>query len=299
MAIITESAEYHYLNYMEELKEAPNYWAVLETSFSQLLDRDLLINNLEDIRPTLKNIKKLSQEHLEQMIAAIGGHPQVTIYQFSDYDILGIIHVKNNAEGLALQEVFESMKGKRPDIRYNYGVLAYDLYRYQNMIDEKFLSAKFIQALLRMTDKSMVDTISMRRKRRNTPVMMIVEDDKFTASYTAGLLEKEFEVVCVKNGEEALLKYIEHAPNGVFLDIRLPGIDGHQTLQAIRAIDPQGFVVMLSVDTIADNIRQACRHGADGFLKKPFNKERLVKTARKSPFVGYAHPVLGDESRLL
>src|SRR5690606_8687745 len=99
----------------------------------------------------------------------------------------------------------------------------------------------------------------LRRKRRDSPLVMVVEDDRFTASYIQNFL-REYDVVIARNGEEAILKYIEYAPDAVFMDLHMPGLNGDQALQAIKAADPDAFVVMLSVDTAQHSIMSASEH---------------------------------------
>lgn len=95
-----------------------------------------------------------------------------------------------------------------------------------------------------------------------------------------------------RTGEEAILKYIEYAPDAVFLDIHLPGINGHQALQALKAADSEAFVVMLSVDTAKASIMAASENGAVSYLKKPFSRERVLNTLRLSPFIRESRGIL-------
>ena len=283
--VVIDSAEYQYLNDLNTLKGSSSYWVALNISVAGNLKFQHLIDDIKDIENKLDTLKEMSDEYLEKLQNALRGYNEVIIYQFKDYDILALVNVKDNSEGREVQQICEKLKESRGAVTFNQGVLTYELYRYQKMVDEKFLSRQRMEALENMTDKAKTDSIPLRRKRRDEQVIMIVEDDRFTASYTASLLNKEFDVVCAKNGEDAIDKYIEHAPDAVFLDIILPGISGKDTLKGIKAVDPDAFVVMLSVDTVAKNIKEASKEGAYGFLKKPFGKERLVKTARKSPFI--------------
>lgn len=293
MPVIEESAEYHYLNYMNDLKSNPNYWAVLDISLDGLIDFGELVADIEDIEKNLQKIEQASREYLRRLQNELVNYKEAVIYKFADFGILALVHVKDNAQGIDVQNIYERLNDGRQGVTFNYGVLAYEHYRYQSLVDEKFLSANRIKALREMADLAKVDTIPLRRSRRKTPVILIVEDDSFTASYTTSLLNKDFDVVCAKNGEDAIVKYIEHAPDSVFLDIILPGISGQETLKAIKAIDPEAFVVMLSVDTVAENIKKASKSGAFGFLKKPFSKDRIIKTARKSPFISSARQEVG------
>ncbi len=131
----------------------------------------------------------------------------------------------------------------------------------------------------------------LRRIKRDEPIILVVEDDRFTATYISGFL-KEFDLIVARSGEEAVLKYIEYAPDAVFLDIHLPGINGHQTLQAIKCADPDAFVVMLSVDTAKSSIMSASENGAVSYLKKPFSRERVLNTLRLSPFIRDSRGIL-------
>ena len=92
--------------------------------------------------------------------------------------------------------------------------------------------------------------------------------------------------------------YIEHAPDIVLLDIHLPGMDGHSTLKLLRRLDPEGFMVMLSVDASSDNVLGATEAGAQTFLKKPFSKDRLVSVIRKSPHIRMHDARMRDAARL-
>jgi two-component system chemotaxis response regulator CheY len=65
-------------------------------------------------------------------------------------------------------------------------------------------------------------------------------------------------------------------------------LNGIETLQALRAIDPEAYIVMVSVDTVKANIVKATGLGASGFLRKPFSRDRLIATVEKSPYIGSA-----------
>lgn len=283
--VIRESAEYHYLYLMNQIKENPSYWVALHIDFSRLLDYENLITHKSKISNYIKELDQVSENYLQSLQECLKDFPQTTIFKCTDKDLLALVNIENNAQGLEIEKIFEQIRDGREGVRFDYGVLAYDIYSYQKLIDKKFLTAQLFEAFENMKDQAKVNTIGLRRKRRDSPVIMIVEDDHFTASYTTSLLNKEFDVVCAKNGEDAINKYIEHAPDSVFLDVILPGISGQETLKAIREVDPEAFVVMLSVDTVARNIKESSKSGAFGFLKKPFSKERLVRTAYKSPFI--------------
>lgn len=114
-----------------------------------------------------------------------------------------------------------------------------------------------------------------RRETRTTPVVMVVDDDRFTLELLAKMLNRKYEVHKAKNGIEAIQKYQDEAPDIVFLDIELPDTSGHKVLDNIIAVDPQAFVVMLSAHSQMDNVRKAVNNGAKGFVAKPFNQLKI------------------------
>lgn len=145
------------------------------------------------------------------------------------------------------RDILEKVASQFPGNFCDYGFLTKELYVYQKIADYKLLSMKRMAAYEALANEGALESLTLRRKQRAEPIVM-VEDDRFTAAYISGFL-KEFDLIIARNGEEAVLKYIEHAPDAVFLDRHLPGMNGHQTLQAIKCADPDASVVMLSVDT--------------------------------------------------
>ena len=187
--------------------------------------------------------------------------------------------------------VLEKEAAKFPKGFCEYGFLTKEIYAFQKVADAKFLSAKKMKAYEALSDENVVESLALRRKKRDEPIILVVEDDRFTASYISGFL-REFDLLVARNGEEAIQKYIEYAPDAVFLDIHLPGINGHQTLDAIKCADPDAFVVMLSVDTARSSIMGASERGAASYLKKPFSRERVLNTLRLSPFIRDSRGIL-------
>lgn len=86
--------------------------------------------------------------------------------------------------------------------------------------------------------------------------------------------------------------YKNHKPNIVFLDIHLPGRNGKEILNDIRAFDENAFVIMLSADSNKDNVVDSVRGGARAFITKPFTRETLHKYYLMCP--GVKQPEAGE-----
>jgi CheY-like chemotaxis protein len=72
------------------------------------------------------------------------------------------------------------------------------------------------------------------------------------------------------SGERALKLFAEGSYDLVFLDYNMPGLDGLDTLDRIRADDPNTKIVMISAERNDTHVRDAMDHGAVTFLHKPF-----------------------------
>lgn len=112
-------------------------------------------------------------------------------------------------------------------------------------------------------------------------VRVVVVDDH--ALFRRGLIEllrdmPELKVVGeAGNGQEAL-EVIRHAmPDVVLLDINMPHMDGLRTLEVIRKFPSSPKVLMLTVSQHEEDLMQAIRSGADGYLLKNVEPEELRK----------------------
>ena len=284
MQIIRESPEHHFLTFMEKAKQENAGWLAIHCAQSETIMHDELIERPDHIRGKLHAYKKDCETLAAQLIAASSDFKTVALYHFTDGDLLLLLLPVNGIEQDSFQNFYKTLSGER-GVRYcRYGQINRDIYAYQNLADERLHSARRMSAYEAMADEAKVSSIPIRRSRRKDPLVMIVEDDRFTAAMAAHILNKDYEILHAKTGEEAIADYIEHAPDIVFQDIHLPGLNGHETLNAIRKIDPAAYVVMLSGDAVKTNIVEASKGGAAGFLKKPFTQDRMIAMVKASPF---------------
>ncbi|MBU1072126.1 sigma-54 dependent transcriptional regulator, partial [bacterium] len=90
------------------------------------------------------------------------------------------------------------------------------------------------------------------------------------------------EVAEAASGEEGLDAWRADGADVVILDVRLPGIDGLETLRRLRAEDPAQQVVMISGHGTISTALEATREGAFDFLEKPCSRERVVLAVRNA-----------------
>lgn len=89
------------------------------------------------------------------------------------------------------------------------------------------------------------------------------------------------EVIEAENGKDALLKYREHLPDLVTMDITMPEMDGVETVKRLKALDPEAKIVMVSAMGQKDFVVEAVKNGAADFIVKPFQEERIINTIKK------------------
>nr|WP_167816255.1 response regulator [Methanocorpusculum sp. GPch4] len=112
--------------------------------------------------------------------------------------------------------------------------------------------------------------------------ILIVDDSKFMRMLLADLLTRNgFEVLEAESGEQAVKVFLEESPDLVTLDILMPGRDGIETLQDLRAQSPEARVVMVTALGMEDYIKRALDSGADGFILKPFSAEKVLETVQE------------------
>ena len=107
--------------------------------------------------------------------------------------------------------------------------------------------------------------------------ILIVDDEKELAESMLDLLEYEgYLVELVGTGEDALQRIDETYPDFVILDIKLPGIDGIEVLQRVKAMRPSLPVLIVSASSQKGTRERATEYGADDVLLKPFDENELL-----------------------
>jgi DNA-binding NarL/FixJ family response regulator len=82
------------------------------------------------------------------------------------------------------------------------------------------------------------------------------------------------------NGAEAIAEFRRHRPDITLMDLRLPGINGTDTLIAIRGEYPHARIIMLTTADGDVDIQRAMRAGASGYLLKSTPQQELLKVVR-------------------
>src|SRR5687767_15739831 len=113
--------------------------------------------------------------------------------------------------------------------------------------------------------------------------VLIVDDEPGIRQAVKQVLEYEdMEVRTAGSGGEAITVYPDFRPHVVFLDVKMAGLDGLETLKRLRTIDPQAVIVMISGHGTIATAVEATQRGAFDFLEKPLDADRLLVTVRNA-----------------
>ena len=118
--------------------------------------------------------------------------------------------------------------------------------------------------------------------------VLMVDDEAQFRETTRKILEKKgFETLMAANGREALAQLDSH-PDVVVLDIRMPDMDGNETLEEIQKRSPGVPVIMLTGHGADDSARQSLTQGAFDYLSKPCDIDlltsRIVDASQQKDF---------------
>jgi len=84
------------------------------------------------------------------------------------------------------------------------------------------------------------------------------------------------------NGEQGLALAEQHDPDLILLDLNMPGINGLETLDRLRHIDLSGRIVVFTVSNDEEDVVNALKRGADGYLLKDMEPEALLTSLHQA-----------------
>jgi len=117
----------------------------------------------------------------------------------------------------------------------------------------------------------------------NKSRLLIVDDEERGREALKILLASEnYQLILAASGEEALLKAPELVPDLILLDVMMPGMDGFEVCQHIRAHPQLGEVPIIMLTAMSDRKTRlrGIEAGADDFIIKPFDKVELLARVR-------------------
>ena len=112
-------------------------------------------------------------------------------------------------------------------------------------------------------------------------ILVIDDEPAIVDLFSEYLTDQDFAVVTAAGGEEGLARLAADKPDIVFLDMRMPGMDGLETLKQIRAVNMRVPVLMISANDDMAAAKDAIRLGAFDYTLKPVDFDYLSRALDK------------------
>ncbi len=113
-------------------------------------------------------------------------------------------------------------------------------------------------------------------------ILLIDDDYDFLESFELLLIHEGHYTYTVTNGYDAVTKYTQLKPDIVFLDMKMPGIDGHETFLRIKNLDTDARIVFTSSYVLDDAKYQiALAKNLAGLINKPMELPAIRKMIQK------------------
>jgi PAS domain S-box-containing protein len=128
------------------------------------------------------------------------------------------------------------------------------------------------------------------------PRVLVVDDEVGPRESLRMILKPHYEIATAGSGGEALRVLDAFRPDLVFMDIKMPEMDGIELLRRIKGVDPSIEVVMITAYASLETVKNALTHGAFEYLIKPFSRQDLEETARRA--LARRQTELGTRSQL-
>ncbi len=121
----------------------------------------------------------------------------------------------------------------------------------------------------------MVTMVKMR-------IMLVDDEERFLQTTQKMLAKKGYDAITATSGEECLKRLENELVHVVILDVKMPGMDGVETLKHIKRKFPMIEVIMLTGHATAESAVEGLKLGATDYLAKPTNFDDLVTKAEEA-----------------
>jgi len=128
----------------------------------------------------------------------------------------------------------------------------------------------------------MVDTKKIRELCSNFSVLL-VDDEEAARTQVYNILILFFSTVySAQDGEEAFEIYKDKQPDMVITDLTMPKMDGFGLINAVRSVNKNQRVIVMSAHTETDVIVKSIRSGVDGYILKPIDANQMFEAIEKT-----------------
>ncbi len=224
----------------------------------------LVVDDLKSIRLTLSGI--LEDEGYKVAMAE-NGYQAIEAAKQTPFDL---IFMDIKMPGINGVQTFREIKKINPDA----AVIMMTAYSVEDLVREALEEGAYAVVYKPFDIEKLVSIIESALQK----TLILVVDNSFSDRETlkAILEERGYSVVTAGTGAEALERVREKRFDIIFLDVKLPDIDGVEFFEQVKTIDPEVAVIMMTGYSEAESMQKVISHGAYTCIYKPFNADRVA-----------------------
>jgi DNA-binding NtrC family response regulator len=122
----------------------------------------------------------------------------------------------------------------------------------------------------------------MGDKMEKMKLMLVDDEERFLQTTSKLISRKGYQVITAASGAEAIEKLLTENVHVVVLDVKMPGMDGIETLKAIKSRFPMVEVIMLTGHATVETAVEGLKSGATDYLMKPTDIGELLQKAEEA-----------------
>ncbi|WP_230080273.1 hybrid sensor histidine kinase/response regulator transcription factor [Winogradskyella marina] len=127
-------------------------------------------------------------------------------------------------------------------------------------------------------DKSQIEkSFKTSSKPKDNPILLIVEDDKDIREFVSSIFNESYTIIEASNGEIGIKKAIKYIPDIIISDLMMPKVDGIELCITLKSDEKTSHIpiIILTAKSGDKNEIKGLKTGADDYVVKPFNREKL------------------------
>ena len=230
----------------------------------------LVVDDLRNIRLTLGGIL---EDKGHNVVTVEDGYRAIEAVKKTHFDA---IFMDIKMPGINGVQTFREIKKIDPDA----AVIMMTAYSVEDLVKEALEEGAYAVAYKPFDIDKIISYIDELLEDKT---LILVVDDQFGDRETLkGVLEdKGYRVTTAADGAEAVNMVNEKHYDVIFLDIKMPGIDGVETFEQVHQIDPRAVVIMMTGFSEEDMVKKALSCGAYTCIYKPFDMEKVIDLVDK------------------
>lgn len=115
-------------------------------------------------------------------------------------------------------------------------------------------------------------------KKRNINLLIVDDEEQFLSAISRSLELRDFNVIAVNRGDKALEAARSQPVDIALVDLKMPGMDGQETLESLKKEHPWMEIIILTGHGTIDSASSCTRSGAYSYLQKPCEFDQLLDT---------------------